>query len=159
MASESIGRMGYWLRAHSGSGNNLLIMHSMNTYPYVTFHFRDQGGAASFRYRNRAILMCEQKPYLVLFSCRRQSYTVLFEHSLTSGPGACQIFSVLCWHLIYFSVKNLDNQVESLILDKGICGKNSAFIAKTWHFKWWLFSFIFVGMGWDSISRTKWDGY
>jgi len=35
---------------------------------YVTLYFRDQRGAASLRYGNRAkitVLMCEQKPYPV----------------------------------------------------------------------------------------------
>ena len=41
------------------------IRYGTNTYNYVTLHFRDQRGAASLRYRNRAkitVLMCEQKP-------------------------------------------------------------------------------------------------
>ena len=40
---------------------------------YVTLHFRDQRGAASLRYRNGAkitVLMCEQMPYPIWFSCR-----------------------------------------------------------------------------------------
>ena len=44
---------------------------------YVTLHFRDQRVAASLRHRNRAeitVLMCEQNPYLVWFSCRLKSY-------------------------------------------------------------------------------------
>ena len=76
------------------------ISFRVSTNRYVTFHLRDWCGVASFRYRNRAeiaILMCEQKPYLIWFSRRRKSYTVLFEHGLTSGPGACQIFSVLIY--------------------------------------------------------------
>ena len=47
--------------------------------PYVTRHFRVQRGAASLRYRNRAeitVLMCEQRYYLVWFSCRRKSFIV-----------------------------------------------------------------------------------
>ena len=50
---------------------------------YVTLHFRDQCGAllcgASLRCRNRAeitVLICEQKHYLVWFSCRRKSHPV-----------------------------------------------------------------------------------
>ena len=38
-------------------------------------HFREQRGAASLRYRNRAeiiVIMREQKPYLVWFSCRHE---------------------------------------------------------------------------------------
>ena len=45
----------------------------------VTLHFRDRPGAASLCYRKRAeitVLMCEQKPYSVWLSCRRQSYPV-----------------------------------------------------------------------------------
>ena len=44
---------------------------------YVNLRFRDRRGADSLRYRNRAkitVLMCEQKPYPVWFSCRRKSY-------------------------------------------------------------------------------------
>ena len=47
--------------------------------PYVTRHSREQRGTASFRYRNRAeitVLMCEQRHYLVWFSCRRKSFIV-----------------------------------------------------------------------------------
>ena len=46
---------------------------------YMTLHFRDRRGAASLRYRNRAkitVVMCEQKPYPVWFSCMRKSYSV-----------------------------------------------------------------------------------
>ena len=46
---------------------------------YVTLQFRDRCGAASLCYRKRAaitVLMCEQKPYSVWLSCRRQSYPV-----------------------------------------------------------------------------------
>ena len=107
---------------------------------YVTLRLRDLSFAPlSLRYRNRAeitVVMCEQKPYLVWFSRRRKSYPVLFEHSLTSRAGACQIFSVLCWHLIYFSrSKTWTARWCSSCLTKGICGKNSKFIAKTWHLK------------------------
>ena len=41
------------------------MRYGTNTYNYVTLHFRDQRGADSLRYRNRAkitVLMCEQKP-------------------------------------------------------------------------------------------------
>ena len=41
------------------------IRYGTNTYNYVNLHFRDQRGAASLRYRNRAkitVLTCEQKP-------------------------------------------------------------------------------------------------
>ena len=107
---------------------------------YVTRRFRDLRFAPlSLRYRNRAeitVVMCEQKPYLLWFSFRRKSYTVLFEHSLTSRPGACQIFSVLCWHLIYFSrSKPWTARWCPSCLTKGICRKNSKFIAKTWRLK------------------------
>ena len=54
---------------------------------YVTLHCRDWRGAASLRYRNRAeitVLMCEQKPYPVWFSCRRcKCYPVKCEQSLS----------------------------------------------------------------------------
>ena len=62
--------------------------------PYVTPQFRDRRGAASLCYRNCAeitVLMCEQKPYQVWFSCRRKSCPVKLEHSLTSS---CYIKSV-----------------------------------------------------------------
>ena len=55
---------------------------------YVTIHFRDRRGAASPPYRNHyaeiMVLMCEQKPHPVWFSCRRKSYPVQCEHNLTS---------------------------------------------------------------------------
>ena len=44
---------------------------------FLNLRFRDRRGADSLRYRNRAkitVLMCEQKPYPVWFSCRRKSY-------------------------------------------------------------------------------------
>ena len=47
--------------------------------PYVTLHFRDWCVAALLYYGNRAdvtVLVCEQKPYPVWFSCRRKSYPV-----------------------------------------------------------------------------------
>ena len=53
---------------------------------YVTLHFRDRRCTASLRYRNRAeitVLVCEQKPYPVLFSCRRKSYLGYWEQSLS----------------------------------------------------------------------------
>ena len=43
---------------------------------YVTFHVRDRHSAASFRYRNRAVitvLKCEQKPYLVFMAAQKLS--------------------------------------------------------------------------------------
>ena len=42
---------------------------------YATLHLRDRRDAASLRCRNRSeiiVLMCEQKPYQVWFSCRRK---------------------------------------------------------------------------------------
>ena len=45
----------------------------------MTLRFRDPRGVGSLRYRNRAeitVLMYEQKPYPVWFSCRRKSYSV-----------------------------------------------------------------------------------
>ena len=51
-------------------------------------HFRDRRGAASPPYRNHyaeiMVLMCEQKPHPVWFSCRRKSYLVQCEYNLTS---------------------------------------------------------------------------
>ena len=47
---------------------------------YVTLHFRERRGVASLRHRNGAeitALMCEQKPYLVCFTCMRKSYPYL----------------------------------------------------------------------------------
>ena len=46
--------------------------------------FRDLRAAASLRHRIRAkitVLVCEQKPILVWFSCWRETYSVKFEHS------------------------------------------------------------------------------
>ena len=54
---------------------------------YVTLHFRYRRGAASLDERNCAeiaTLICEQKPYLVRFSCRDKSYPAKCEHSLSS---------------------------------------------------------------------------
>ena len=54
---------------------------------YVTLHFRDRRGAASPRYRNRAkitVLMFEQKPYPVWFSCMGKSYSVRFSVNRTA---------------------------------------------------------------------------
>ena len=55
---------------------------------YVTLQFRDLGGAASLRHRNRAkiaVLMCEQKAFPVWFSRRcNVTYSGKFEHSLTN---------------------------------------------------------------------------
>ena len=53
---------------------------------YVMRHFRDRHVAASLRNRNRVkitVLMCEQKPYPIWFSCRRtrKSYPIWREHS------------------------------------------------------------------------------
>ena len=45
---------------------------------YVTLHFQNQPSAGSLRYRNHAkitVLLCEQKPYPVWFSCQCKSYT------------------------------------------------------------------------------------
>ena len=42
---------------------------------WATLHFKHRRGVASLRYRNRAaitVLMCEQKCYMVWFSCRRK---------------------------------------------------------------------------------------
>ena len=55
---------------------------SMNTYPILDFP-------------HKRLVRCSVVP--LQKSRRRKSYTVLFEHSLTSGPGACQIFSVLIY--------------------------------------------------------------
>ena len=49
---------------------------------YVTLQFGDRRGTASLCYRNRTVitvLMCEQKPYAVWFSCMRKSYPVSCE--------------------------------------------------------------------------------
>ena len=53
--------------------------------PYLTLQFRDNTGAASLRYRDRAeitVVMCEQMPYTIWPSCRRKSNAVQCEHSL-----------------------------------------------------------------------------
>ena len=60
-----------------------------NPVCHVTLHFRDRSGACAvfFRYRNRAeiiVLICDQKPYQVWFSCQRKSSPVKSEHSLIS---------------------------------------------------------------------------
>ena len=55
-------------------------------------HLRDQRRAASLRYRNRAAIafeMCEQKSYLVWFSCPRRSYPVKCEHGLDNTVLWC----------------------------------------------------------------------
>ena len=61
--------------------------YGINTYPICdSLKERDQAGAASLRYRNRAeitFLMYEQMPYPVGFSCQCKSYLVLCEHILT----------------------------------------------------------------------------
>ena len=67
----------------------------------MTLHFRDQGGATSLRYRNRAkitVLVCEQKPYAAWFSCRRRSYPVWCKNSLTlfCKPLAITLISQAC---------------------------------------------------------------
>ena len=62
----------------------LFTMHQgvvRNPVCHVTLQFRDRSGACTvfFRDRNRAeitVLMCEQKPYQVWFSCRRKSSPV-----------------------------------------------------------------------------------
>lgn len=63
------------------------IQSSVNTtYPRCDSHFRDRRGVASLRYRNRAeitVLVCEEKPYPVWFSCWHKSYPVQCERSLT----------------------------------------------------------------------------
>ena len=46
------------------------------TYPIWTMHSHHQRGAASPRYRNRAkitVVMCQQKPFPVRFSCRSKT--------------------------------------------------------------------------------------
>ena len=57
---------------------------------YVTPHSRDRRGAASLRYRNRA--MSGQKQYPVWFSCRRKSCPIQLEHSLSN----CFALASLC---------------------------------------------------------------
>ena len=51
---------------------------SVSSKDFQTFHFQDKRGAASLRYRNCTkitVLMCQQKPYPVLwFSYLRKSY-------------------------------------------------------------------------------------
>ena len=120
---------------------------------YVTLRFRDLSFAPlSLRYRNRAeitVVMCEQKPHLVWFSRRRKSYPVLFEHSLTSRAGACQIFSVLRWHLIFFSRSKTwtVSFCPSYLIKEFVGRTSSVFIANTWYFKWWLFYLCRYGLG------------
>ena len=69
---------------------------------YVTLHFRDQRGATSLRYRNRAKIwtafVCEQKPYALWFSCRRGSYAVWCKNSRTlfCKPLAITLLSQAC---------------------------------------------------------------
>ena len=46
---------------------------------YVTLHFRYRGNVVSLRHRNRSatiVLVCEQKPFPVRFSWRRESFPV-----------------------------------------------------------------------------------
>ena len=52
------------------------------------------GTGASLRYRNRAkitVLMSEQKPYPVQFSCQRKSYPEESEHSLIFIGNLCTV--------------------------------------------------------------------
>ena len=61
----------YLFTLHSSVAQNL------REISYVTHHFRDRHVAASLRNRNRAnitVLMWEQKPNPVSFSCRRKSF-------------------------------------------------------------------------------------
>ena len=60
---------------------------------YVILHFWDLCSAASLDHRNHAeitILMCEQKPYPVQFSCRRKSYLLWCEYSLSTALDKMQ---------------------------------------------------------------------
>ena len=71
-----------WLFAPTRKG------YSTNTYTKCDTPFKTEIGATQLRSvtANRAVeitvLMCEQKPYPVVFSCRRKSYPVQYEHSL-----------------------------------------------------------------------------
>ena len=64
----------------------LVLWCGTDSIRYVTLHFRDRRYTASLRYRNRAeitVLVCEQKPYPVLFSCRFKSCLGEWEKSLS----------------------------------------------------------------------------
>ena len=52
---------------------------------YLQIHYRDQCGAAPFRYSNRGeitVLIFKQQPNPVMFSCRRKTQPVECEHSI-----------------------------------------------------------------------------
>ena len=56
---------------------------------YVKVFFQGRRGAASLRYKNRAeitVVMCEQKPYPVWFSCRRKRCLVYCKQSVIISP-------------------------------------------------------------------------
>ena len=74
------------LFTHFRYAPNTCCSHCSKVWHYMTPHFRDQHRAVTLsRYRNRAqitVPMCEQKPYLVWFSCRRKSSLLQYERSL-----------------------------------------------------------------------------
>ena len=72
---------------------------------YLTLHFQDRLGAAFLRHRNRAattVLVCEQRPYRIWFSWRRQSYPVKCEHSLKAPLGYNQRRSYQRYEMIEY---------------------------------------------------------
>lgn len=83
---------------------------------YLTLHFQDRRGEAFLRHRNRAattILVCEQRPYRIWFSWRRQSYPVKCEHSLKAPLGYNQRRSYQRYEMI--------NWVQILYLEFYFC--------------------------------------
>ena len=111
---------------------------------YVTLYFGDRRGAASLRYRNRAentILMCEQKPDPVRFSCRRKSYPLLCEHRVVCciQPGEWSLELSL---LLHYEVHFMRN-VFSVKLGKFVVIMISYCLAAYWGIDWKVFVIIF----------------
>ena len=70
------------------------IRYTVNTIRYVTLQFRDPRGADSLSQRNRVeitVLLCEQSPYPVWFSCRRKSFPVYCKHCLSFSISVCYV--------------------------------------------------------------------
>ena len=66
---------------------------------YLTLHFQDRRGADFLRHKS---LVCEQRPYRILFSWRRQSYPVKCEHSLKAPLGYNQRRSYQRYEMIEY---------------------------------------------------------
>ena len=85
------------------------IRYTVNTIRYVTLQFRDPRGADSLSQRNRVeitVLMCEQNPCPVWFSCRRKSHLVYCEHCLSFSISVCYVL---------FSSQNMNEVTQSVL--------------------------------------------